>query len=214
MPSVPVPQSTAAPAAPLALPKGSASEVYAAVRAQRDLLGGQLGSMEGQRRELVSEIGTAPSAAGRKGHEAELAQLDARMAATRAQIANADQLLVQAAAVPGAIPVSPRRPPAMPDPDMLAGLSFLLAFAVLVPFAIAAARRWARKPSALPHASPDLVERMAAMERGIDAIALEVERIGESQRFLTQAIASRVELPAAHDAGRERVPASLPRTGD
>jgi hypothetical protein len=42
---------------------------------------------------------------------------------------------------------------------------------------------------------------MATMERGIDAIAVEVERIGEGQRFVTQLLAERAEAP----------PVALPR---
>jgi hypothetical protein len=66
-------------------------------------------------------------------------------------------------------------------------------------------RAWARKienQSKLPKASPETGEHMERMERSIDAIALEVERISENQRFLTKLLAERGGTSAA----------ALPRT--
>ncbi|MFI5244947.1 MAG: hypothetical protein ACHQQR_06955 [Gemmatimonadales bacterium] len=55
-------------------------------------------------------------------------------------------------------------------------------------------KAWARKienQSKLPKATPETGEHMERMERSIDAIALEVERISENQRFLTKLLAER-----------------------
>ena len=43
---------------------------------------------------------------------------------------------------------------------------------------------------------PDLSERLGRMEQGIDAIAIEVERVSEAQRFVTKILAER-KAPAA-----------------
>jgi hypothetical protein len=61
-------------------------------------------------------------------------------------------------------------------------------------------RAWARKienQSKLPKELPETGERMERMERSVDAIALEVERISENQRFLTKLLSERSEAPAA-----------------
>ena len=61
-------------------------------------------------------------------------------------------------------------------------------------------RAWARKienQSKFLKAPPETGERMERMERGIDAIALEVERISENQRFLTKLLAERGDASAA-----------------
>jgi hypothetical protein len=61
-------------------------------------------------------------------------------------------------------------------------------------------KAWARKienQSKLPKALPETGERMERMERSIDAIALEVERISENQRFLTKLLSERSDAPAA-----------------
>jgi hypothetical protein len=60
---------------------------------------------------------------------------------------------------------------------------------------------WIRRPRA-PGALPsDLTERLERIERAVDVTALEVERIGEGQRFLTRALGERsVADPARVDA--------------
>jgi hypothetical protein len=68
-------------------------------------------------------------------------------------------------------------------------------------------RAWARRidnQSKLPKAHPEAGERMERMERSIDAIAVEVERISENQRFLTKLLAER--------SGPS--PAALPRASE
>ena len=45
-------------------------------------------------------------------------------------------------------------------------------------------------PAALP---PDLAERLDRIERAVEAVALEVERISEGQRFVTKLLSERAE---------------------
>jgi hypothetical protein len=51
---------------------------------------------------------------------------------------------------------------------------------------------------ALVDAGPNLdaLQRMPEIVAGIDALAIEVERLGESQRFVAKALASRVDPPS------------------
>ncbi len=80
------------------------------------------------------------------------------------------------------------------DPDYVAGLMFAFIFAVAMPIAIAYARRiWKGKPTpAAPQENPMTTQRLERMEQAIDSIAIEVERISESQRFVTKVL---VEKP-------------------
>ena len=48
------------------------------------------------------------------------------------------------------------------------------------------ARAYARRMENAPAMPPELAERMQRMEQAIDAIAVEVERISEGQRFATK----------------------------
>lgn len=56
---------------------------------------------------------------------------------------------------------------------------------------------WLRRPRGQVTLPPELVERLDRIERAVDVTALEVERIGEGQRFLTRALGDRV-LPEPH----------------
>jgi hypothetical protein len=74
--------------------------------------------------------------------------------------------------------------------------------AVLLPLV----RAWGRrlegrgKPEALP--LPDIENRLDRIERAVESIAIEVERVSEGQRFVTKLLAER---PAD---GRARLPGS------
>ena len=66
------------------------------------------------------------------------------------------------------------------------------------PLARAFARRIEQvRPPAIP---PDVHARLVRMEQAIDAIAVEVERIAEGQRFTTKVLSSRAEGAHARDA--------------
>ena len=57
---------------------------------------------------------------------------------------------------------------------------------------------WRRAEAAGSSAQPHLSDRLTRLERSVDAVALEVERIGEGQRFVTRTLA---EQRAARAAG-------------
>ncbi len=50
--------------------------------------------------------------------------------------------------------------------------------------------------SRAPSLAPATDERMARIEQAVDAIAIEIERISEGQRFTTKLLSDRVALPA------------------
>lgn len=65
-------------------------------------------------------------------------------------------------------------------------------------------RAWIRRSEGreiLP--AQEVAERLARIERSLDTIAIEVERVSESQRFLTRLSAERQSLPE-HIADRNR----------
>ena len=72
-------------------------------------------------------------------------------------------------------------------------MGMVLTAALLFPVMLARARRLWRSANVISAVPPDLVDKIAAMERGIDSIAVEVERIGEGQRFVTQLLAERAD---------------------
>lgn len=67
------------------------------------------------------------------------------------------------------------------------GLALLGAYAVwwLAP-SRTARRRWPRRQAVSSGIPGELSDRLAHLEHAVDAIAIEVERIGEGQRFITR----------------------------
>jgi hypothetical protein len=59
-------------------------------------------------------------------------------------------------------------------------------------------RAWARRiegREVTPAIAPDVSVRLERIERAVESIALEVERISEGQRFVTKVLADRGEVP-------------------
>jgi hypothetical protein len=75
------------------------------------------------------------------------------------------------------------------------GLPLARAFARRMDRNGAVARRMDRKGMLSPADSPDLANRLERIEQAVDAIALEVERISEGQRFSTKVLSDLRALP-------------------
>ncbi len=190
------PQTPNAPNAPVlapgritisGAPLTSASSIYQGFRAQRRELGGQLEDLQNTRAGLARELGQLPAASDlRPGIVQRIAGFDAHIVAMDKQIADADAQVARAAAIPGAAVEPPRvRDPGPPEDAYVLGGLFMII--VLLPLTIAYARRIWRRGAAVVTAMPkEIGERMGRMEQVIEATAIEVERIGEGQRFLTR----------------------------
>ena len=86
-------------------------------------------------------------------------------------------------------------------------IAFFVTMAIIIiglPLARAFARRMDRK-SASPQISGDVSAQLAQLNQSVDAIALEVERITEGQRFTTRL------LTEQRDAARQALPSSADR---
>jgi hypothetical protein len=70
------------------------------------------------------------------------------------------------------------------------------AVAIFVPLARAHARQLDKQSAAM---KPELGARLERMEQSIEAIALEVERISEGQRFTTKLLSERTGAAGAQD---------------
>ena len=166
------------------------TELYRAAQLARTELREQRDELRGQREELRRELQGAQSLTDKQGVEARLAALDARLADVDKQLAAADALVAQRAAQPGVVIHEPSRgnDDIPPGAMIMSGLGMLLL--LLMPVSIAFARRiWRRAGGITPALPSDLAERFNSMERGIEAVSIEVERLGEGQRFMTQLLA-------------------------
>lgn len=68
----------------------------------------------------------------------------------------------------------------------------VIVLATVVPMVRALIRRWDRQPVQLP-SDPNSDARLARIEQAIEAMAIEVERISEGQRFMTKLSTARAE---------------------
>jgi outer membrane murein-binding lipoprotein Lpp len=196
-PITPAPSTPAPPPGPGAVVVGArtsaagASDIYHAFKAQREELGEQLETLEDKREELSQRL-EEPMVGGadRAGLEARIAEIDARISAVDKQIAAADAEVARAASIPGAVVEEPPTPREGP-PEEVFVLGGMFIFVVLLPLTIAYSRRiWRRGAAVVASIPQELADRLTRLEQGVDAIAVEVERIGEGQRYMTRMFAT------------------------
>src|SRR5688500_4855004 len=167
----------------------SAEYLYLAAKASRDELKSQLDRIVSERHSLLSEIEDHPVGGPAIAcMQQRIVQLDARIAELDIAVAKADAAVATAAAQPGAVVEPPRPYRDGPPEEMFIAIPTLATLAML-PIIIAYARRiWRRggAPAAPAQISADLSDRLTRLEALGEATALEVERIGEGQRFVTR----------------------------
>lgn len=192
-----------APAAPRPLTR---SEV-AALRAQRSELSDQLISASNRRDELAKDLRQASSNADRAGIEQRMMVLDKRIVQIESDMATTGRQLTAAPAslAPASRSSSSSSSTGTPDReygpfsgDQLFGLASMSIVLIWFPLAFAAARRTWRRGSVSPAApqSAETAQRLAHLTDAIDAIAIEVERVSEGQRFVTRLLSEQRGMSA------------------
>jgi hypothetical protein len=186
------PQSTPTPGAAPVVAEGarsapSAAAIYEGLKAQRDELRNQLSDLQGARETIAGQLeDLSATAAERKPLEARLTDVDQRIVSVDGMIATNATQIAQAAAIPGAVVEPPPYVPSGPPQEAWVAGAFFMVL-VIFPLTIAYARRIWRRGAVTVSAFPkELAERFSRMEQAVEATSLEVERIGEGQRFLTK----------------------------
>jgi hypothetical protein len=80
----------------------------------------------------------------------------------------------------------------MTETEAVAFIALVLSLAFTIP---TTAWIWTRRNKELKPGNPVSDERLARIEQAIDAMAIEVERISEGQRFTTKLLAERTAPP-------------------
>jgi hypothetical protein len=165
----------------------SASAVYEGLRAQRRELSNQLDELESTRREITSQLeDVSTGAPERAALDTRMKEVDSRIATVDGMLATNAAQIAQAAGIPGAVVEPPqivRSGP--PEEAYVVGTIFMLI--TLLPLSVALARRiWRRSAAVVTSFPREITERLSRMEQAVEATAVEVERIGEGQRFLTR----------------------------
>jgi hypothetical protein len=199
------------------LPPGGAS--FEVLQAQLSGQAQQLAVLQAQRNVLERQINvTSPGSsldqlvAQRKPLDDQILRLQIDIAGTKAQLASRLGVSVDRIGSTGRLTNVPvdygfRRGP---DPDAVVGMSFALIIAVAFPLAIAYSRRiWRGKPSAVTQTDA-IAPRLDRLEQAVEAIAIEVERVAEGQRFVTKVFAERPPQPQVNVAAESQLAKDAP----
>ena len=171
------------------------------LRLRRSALSTQLESVQERRDDVAEQLRSDETqAAERPGLQERLRVLDERLIQLEGEIATNSAALANAPSRRQESTGAPRSTEPFWNrfnPNAVTFFSFVL----LLPFAVQLSRRFFspdRGPSRSQIAETRaLTERMHQMESAIDSVAIEVERIGESQRFLTAAMTENPRQPGA-----------------
>ncbi len=203
------PQAQTAPSAPgAALPASpgipAPSADFLALQAQAADLSTQLAGLRIQQRAISRQIDRATGGERealiqqRTPVDVQVAQKEVQLDNVRAQIAARSHVPMDRVTTSGQVVIMPPRyRDRSPDPGMIIGMTFTLLLVVVIPMSIAYARRiWRGTPKPTVAQRDDLSPRFDRLEQAVDAIAIEIERISEGQRFMTKVMAERpVERP-------------------
>lgn len=187
---------------------GSPTEILVGQREARKELRSQLERLQEQRDDIARELRSrseereAPTGADRAGLESRLSAIDGRIRVTEQQLAAADAAVAAAAAVPGAVQPEPQYVDSGPPEEVFVLGGMLIVFGVF-PLAIAHARRvWKRSAVVATSLPREVWDRFTHLEQSVDAVAVEIERIGEGQRFMTRVFSentdARIAAVSAH----------------
>lgn len=193
----PIPKVPAPPAPPV-LPQAADAAVASpsldgmsrsGLLSLRDEIGKQLTSAMSRREALAHDLSPTNTLA-QDGVLAHIKQLDGRILQLEADLANvgrkiSDQTTTSQSLLPPPLPGS--NPFGISSDDMIPIVVVFTIF-VLCPIALSFSRMlWKRgsRPPA-PAAPRDADLRLERVEQAVDAIAVEIERISEGQRFVTQ----------------------------
>jgi hypothetical protein len=166
----------------LQIPKSH--EEMNALLARRREISDQLNSVTDRRNDLIQQLQTMPTV-GSDGVRSQISLLDTRILQLETDLATVGNEI--AAASPELI--TQAEPPRGGDGDGFGeGLAVGMGttFVLMSAFFVFARRRWRKSRRSAPTLPAPDSDRLQRLEHGMEAIAIEVERISEGQRFVTR----------------------------
>jgi hypothetical protein len=168
-----------------------------ALRARREELSNQLQSVDSRRSKLISQLKQTGDPTAIKGLQDRLALLDQRQLQLESDIQLTGEQLTSPSA--GLIASTASAPvfAGFSEKNVMT-LSVLSIILIWSPLAVAAARvLWKRsnKPGLPPTAFTETAQRLERLESSVDAIAIEIERVSEGQRFVTKLLSESQPAP-------------------
>jgi len=196
----------------LTIPAPRTARDIDALKARREELSNQLNSVDGRRSKLMSQLQKTRDPTAIQGLEARLSLLDARQLQLESDIQQTGQQLTGPAA--GMI-ASTAAPPIFAGlgQNQVMTLSVISILFIFFPLAVGAARAaWKRssRPGPPPAAFAETAQRLERLEASVDAIAVEIERVSEGQRFVTKLLSE--SQPAPMLGASQRTPETVHRS--
>ena len=168
-----------------------------ALKARREELSNQLQSVDSRRSKVMSQLKQTSDPTAIKGLQDRLALLDSRQLQLETDIQQTGEQLASPAA--GMLATTSAGPLAFGlGPSQVMTLSVLSVLFIFFPLAIGAARAiWKRssRPGPAPAVFAESAQRLERLEASVDAIAIEIERISEGQRFVTRLLSESQPAP-------------------
>ena len=174
------------------VPIPATADELQAIIATRDQLSSQLSNVRARHNELVNYLKDAPAEA-RAGMTEQLKVLTDRMVAIETELATTGWQVAHAPRELLSKQSFPSTPP--PEPGLGSGQFTAISIVAIIfigfPIALAFSRvLWRRATGRMSlHKDIETAPQLRRMEHAVDAMAIEIERISEGQRFLTQLFA-------------------------
>lgn len=163
------------------------------------LLEAQVAATNKEISELTNQLSPALSNAREEAIQMQLQQAVSRRGDLQEQI---DRLLTAGTPVVTGPQYFPNED--IPPEVVTLSIAFFVTCAVIaigIPLARAYGRWLDRRGQTSPAASPEMDQRLTQIEQAIEAVAIEVERVSEGQRYTNRSISEMRGLPAPDPAG-------------
>jgi 1,6-anhydro-N-acetylmuramate kinase len=171
---------------------GSPRAVFEAARAKREVLGEYMSRLLNRRNNVAERLNNPNITPAEKAAlEDHLREVNARIIAMEKQLEQAEAEVAAAAGVPGSTVAEPRgggMRNGPPEEMLIIGTVFSGIALVIVAFAYAR-RLWRGAAQVVSQIPAAFEARLTRFEQSIDAMAIEIERVSEGQRFLTKVLA-------------------------
>jgi hypothetical protein len=164
------------------------------LQARRSEISSQIGNISGRREDIAKQLREAAPGADRAGLEARLSALDGRIVELENELNVTGKQLASAKGDAAAYVVQSSRGGSDNNlsSNQMTGLGVVFMGVVPLPLTITWCIRLLKRgrptPGVAAPMTPELTQRFERIEQGIEAVAIEVERISEGQRFVTRVL--------------------------
>ena len=182
-----------------------------AIQAARRSLSDQITSAMGRRDDVATELRKATDPVDRQGLEHRLTVLDTRIAQLENELAVTGKQITSAPALTSGSEFNPGGGGTNME-GVLVPIASVVTIFVFFPLVLVKARNMWRQGSkgtaAVAQLPADTSQRLERLEAGVEAIAIEVERISEGQRFVTKLLSEAPASQKVQSIAAETVPAN------